>query len=183
VSVTLDLHKLGWQPVAAGILAVPDTGALRPLGPRADYLNAEDDTDAGLPDLLGRSLRTSRRPDVLKIAVTLRAYGRDGLGALVDAVCGHARDLAAKAAAHPGLEVYGPPDISTVLLRPAGADDAQVAALRRRLLYEGRAVLGRAVAGGRLWLKATLLNPHLRPDDLDALLRAVVSDQEGTTAP
>ncbi|NBM20709.1 aminotransferase class V-fold PLP-dependent enzyme, partial [Streptomyces sp. GC420] len=83
-SVTLDLHKLGWQPVAAGLLAVPDTARLAPLAHRADYLNAEDDTAAGLPDLLGRSLRTSRRPDVLKIAVTLRALGRRGLAELVD---------------------------------------------------------------------------------------------------
>lgn len=173
VSVTLDLHKLGWQPVAAGLLAVPDGAALRPLGHQADYLNAADDTDAGLPDLLGRSLRTTRRPDVLKIAITLRALGREGMGALVDAVCGHARQLAAAVERHPALELYGRPSISTVLFRPAGADDEQVAELRRGLMYEGRAVLGRATATGRLWLKATLLNPHIRPQDLDALLRLV----------
>ncbi|WP_329130737.1 aminotransferase class V-fold PLP-dependent enzyme [Streptomyces sp. NBC_01476] len=171
VSVTLDLHKLGWQPVAAGLLAVPDSAALRPLGHRAEYLNAADDTEAGLPDLLGRSLRTTRRPDILKVAVTLRAVGREGMAALVDAVCDHAVALAAKVDRHPGLELYGQPTISTVLFRPRGADDEQVAELRRRLLYDGRAVLGRARAGGRLWLKATLLNPYLRPEDLDALLQ------------
>jgi L-2,4-diaminobutyrate decarboxylase len=171
VSVTVDLHKLGWQPIAAGLLAVPDGAALRPLDEQADYLNATDDTEAGLPDLLGRSLRTTRRPDVLKIAVTLRALGRDGIGALVEAVCDLARDLAARIDRHPGLVLYGPPAISTVLFRPAGADDEQVAALRRRLLQQGRAVLGRATADGRLWLKATLLNPHAHPDDLDALLK------------
>jgi L-2,4-diaminobutyrate decarboxylase len=173
VSVSLDLHKLGWQPVAAGLLAVPDGAALRPLGHQADYLNADDDTEAGLPDMLGRSLRTSRRPDVLKIAVTLRALGRDGMGALVDAVCGHARTLAAAVDEHPDLDLYAHPTISTVLFRPAGAGDEQVAELRRELMYEGRAVLGRAAAGGRLWLKATVLNPYTRPEDLDALLRMV----------
>jgi L-2,4-diaminobutyrate decarboxylase len=80
---------------------------------------------------------------------------------------------------HPGLALYGQPVISTVLFRPQGADDDQVAELRRRLLYEGRAVLGRARAGGRLWLKATVLNPYLRPEDLDALLQLTM---EGTTA-
>jgi L-2,4-diaminobutyrate decarboxylase len=170
VSVTLDLHKLGWQPVAAGLLAVPDTAALRPLDHRAEYLNPADDTEAGLPDLLGRSLRTTRRPDILKVAVTLRALGRDGLAALVDAVCEHAAELAARVNRHPELTLYAPPVISTVLFRPTGASDEQVAQLRRRLMYDGRAVLGRARAGGRLWLKATLLNPLLRPQDLDALL-------------
>jgi L-2,4-diaminobutyrate decarboxylase len=52
-----------------------------------------------------------------------------------------------------------------------------VAAVRRRLLHEGRAVLGRARLDGRLWLKATLLNPHTRPDDLAHLLKLV----EGST--
>ncbi|MFE0682362.1 pyridoxal phosphate-dependent decarboxylase family protein [Streptomyces sp. NPDC058961] len=169
-TVTLDLHKLGWQPVAAGLIAVADPSRLTPLGHRADYLNADDDTEAGLPDLLGRSLRTTRRPDALKIAVTLRALGRDGLAHLVDRVCDHARQLAQLIDRHAQLELYATPAISTVLFRPRGADDTTVADIRRTLLHHGTAVLGRARADGRLWLKATLLNPHLTPHDLHTLL-------------
>ncbi|MEU7403983.1 MULTISPECIES: pyridoxal phosphate-dependent decarboxylase family protein [unclassified Streptomyces] len=172
-TVALDLHKLGWQPIPAGVLTVTDTGDLAALHHRADYLNADDDTDAGLPDLLGRSPRTSRRPDVLKTAVTLKTLGRAGLGALVDTVCSLAREFADLVAAHPGFELHAPPTISTVLFRPAGATDDAVAAVRRTLLTTGRAVLGRARADGRLWLKATLLNPHAGPDDLAALLTLV----------
>ncbi|MEU6774344.1 aminotransferase class V-fold PLP-dependent enzyme [Streptomyces sp. NPDC046759] len=172
-TVTLDLHKLGWQPVAAGLLAVARPGELAVLHHRAGYLNADDDTEAGLPDLLDRSLRTTRRPDVLKIAVTLKTLGRTGLGALIDRVCGHAREFAALVDEHPGFELYDRPVISTVLFRPADATDDAVAAVRRRLLHEGRAVLGRARLDGRLWLKATLLNPHTRPDDLAQLLKLV----------
>ncbi|MBL1084822.1 aminotransferase class V-fold PLP-dependent enzyme [Streptomyces actinomycinicus] len=176
-TVTLDLHKLGWQPVAAGLLAVARPHELAALRQRADYLNADDDTEAGLPDLLGRSLRTTRRPDILKIAVTLKTLGRSGLGALVDQVCARAREFASLVQDHPGLELHARPVISTVLFRPADADDATVAVVRRRLLQEGRAVLGRARADGRLWLKATFLNPHARPDDLAHLLKLV----EGST--
>ncbi|MFJ9349583.1 pyridoxal phosphate-dependent decarboxylase family protein [Streptomyces sp. NPDC101237] len=176
-TVTLDLHKLGWQPVAAGLLAVARPAELGVLHHRADYLNADDDTEAGYPDLLGRSLRTTRRPDVLKIAVTLRTLGRSGLGALVDQVCARAREFAAQVRDHPGFELYGPPVISTVLFRPAGATDDDVAGIRRSLLHDGRAVLGRARPDGRLWLKTTLLNPHTRPDELAVLLKLV----EGTT--
>jgi L-2,4-diaminobutyrate decarboxylase len=170
-TVALDLHKLGWQPAAAGLLAVRDPSDLTALNQRADYLNADDDTEAGLPDLLGRSLRTTRRPDILKIAVTLKTLGRSGLGALVDTVCARARDLAALVRDHSAWELYDEPVLSTVLFRPAHASDTTVAAVRRRLLTDGRAVLGRARLDGRLWLKATLLNPHTRPDDLAALLR------------
>jgi L-2,4-diaminobutyrate decarboxylase len=172
-TVTLDLHKLGWQPVAAGLLVVKDPHDLDALSHRADYLNADDDTEAGLPDLLGRSLRTTRRPDILKVAVTLKTLGRAGLGALVDQVCARAVELADLVEAHPGFELYDPPTLSTVLFRPAEASDEAVAAVRRTLLHEGRAVLGRALLDDRLWLKATLLNPHTRPGDLAALLKLV----------
>jgi L-2,4-diaminobutyrate decarboxylase len=176
-TVTLDLHKLGWQPVAAGLLAVRDAHDLAALRQHADYLNADDDTEAGLPDLLGRSLRTTRRPDVLKLAVTLKTLGRSGLGTLVDQVCAHARHFADLVDAHPGFELHAPPVISTVLFRPTDATDTTVAAVRRALLTDGRAVLGRARLDGRLWLKATLLNPATGPDDLAALLHLAAASR------
>ena len=176
-TITLDLHKLGWQPVAAGLLTVKNPRDLTALTQHTDYLNAEDDTETGLPDLLGRSLRTTRRPDILKIAITLKTLGRTGLATLVDQVCDHAHTLAALIHDHPDLELHDPPTISTVLFRPTDATDDTVAALRRQLLHHGRAVLGRARLDGRLWLKATLLNPHTRPEDLTGLLKLV----EGTT--
>ncbi|WP_097870615.1 pyridoxal phosphate-dependent decarboxylase family protein, partial [Streptomyces sp. rh34] len=149
-SVTFDLHKLGWQPVAAGVLAVADAGMLAPLSLRADYLNADDDTEAGLPDLLGRSIRTTRRPDALKMAVTFRALGRRGLGELVERCVRTAHEFGRAVDARPALRRRpGDIGISTVLFRPAVADalpdeegDAVVAAVRRTLLAEGRAVLG-----------------------------------------
>ncbi|WP_189802336.1 pyridoxal phosphate-dependent decarboxylase family protein [Streptomyces tanashiensis] len=179
-TVTVDLHKLGWQPAAAGLLAVRDAADLAVLGHTADYLNADDDTEAGFPGLLGRSLRTTRRPDVLKTAVTLRALGRTGLGALVDTCMGLAQDLADLVEKAPGLELRARPTLTTVLFRPAGAADETVAAIRRTLLAEGRAVLGRAGADGRLWLKATLLNPHATPGDLNRIL-TLVTLVEGST--
>lgn len=161
-SVAVDLHKFGWQPIAAGLLATREP--ITALDVRADYLNPDDDMEAGLPDLLGRSLRTSRRPDAFKIAVTLRALGRAGVGALVERCCRRAEDVAEAIDRHPGLRLWGPPALSTVLFRPVGATDDRagdtaVAGIRRRLLDEGRAVLGRATVDGRVWLKLTLLNP------------------------
>ncbi|MFJ9677474.1 pyridoxal phosphate-dependent decarboxylase family protein [Streptomyces sp. NPDC101194] len=172
-SVTLDLHKLGWQPAPAGILAVPDRTRLDTLHHHAPYLNAADDTEAGLPDLLGRSLRTTRRPDALKIAVTLQALGRTGLADLIDRTITAAHRLADLITTTPTLDLYDRPTISTVLFRPTDADDNTVATIRRTLLTRGHAVLGRARTDDRLWLKATLLNPHTTPDDLRTLLDLV----------
>ena len=181
-SMALDLHKLGWQPIAAGVFAARDADALAALSVRADYLNAADDTEAGMPDLLGRSLRTSRRPDCLKLAVTFRALGREGIAALVEHCCSLAVDAAAAVRAHPALRLWGEPALSTVLLRPTVADglstadgDALVADIRRRLMESGRAVLGRATVDGQVWLKLTLLHPGATPADYVGLLDLIAT--------
>jgi L-2,4-diaminobutyrate decarboxylase len=147
---------------------------LTALDVRADYLNAEDDTDAGLPDLLGRSLRTSRRPDAFKIAVTLRALGRHGVGALVEHCCRVAVEVADLVEAHPGLTLWNRPALSTVVFRPDRTDE-QVADIRRRLMADGTAVVGRAAVDGQVWLKLTLLRPNASADEYAGLLDLVAS--------
>ena len=182
-TVAVDFHKFGWQPLAAGLLTVRDSTLLEPLSLVADYLNATDDQQAGFPDLLGRSIRTSRRFDVLKLAVTFRAIGRSGLTQLTDRCCAAAATLAEAIDARPGLRLQAQPQISTVLFRPVVADtmapadgNALIADLRRTLLVAGSALLGRATTtDGRLWLKFTALNPETTETQLDRLLDLVES--------
>ncbi|GCD99812.1 amino acid decarboxylase [Embleya hyalina] len=188
-SVGLDLHKLGWQPIAAGVFLVRDAALLGPLAQRAAYLNPDDDQRAGYVSLLGNSPRTTRRADVFKIAVTLRALGRAGLGELVDRCHDLARHAAEAIRADPHLELSAEPVLTTVVFRylRRGHDpddpvdraeaDRVNAALRRRLLHEGRAVIGRTELGdepGAVRLKLTLVNPDTTGADLGALLAAVV---------
>ncbi|WP_063774297.1 pyridoxal phosphate-dependent decarboxylase family protein [Streptacidiphilus rugosus] len=212
-TVGLDLHKLGWQPVAAGALLAREAAMLTPLEQRVAYLNPADDEEAGYVSLLGRSLRTTRRPDAFKVAVTLRTLGRSGLGALVDRCHALARYASAAITAQPRLEAVAEPVLTTVLFRylpsvpktesgesgksedsvepvasagsvaSAGAEaDAVNAELRRRLLAEGSAVVGRTelpgTGHGRVRLKLTLLNPHTTEADLDRLLGLVVAAGE-----
>ncbi|CAL9605536.1 L-2,4-diaminobutyrate decarboxylase [Nocardiopsis dassonvillei] len=176
-SVGLDLHKLGWQPVAAGVLLTRERALFAPLSRSVDYLNPADDEEAGYPSLLGYSLRTTRRADVFKIAVTLRVLGTDGLGRLVDACRDLTLRTAAGVTAHPRLQLAAAPSLTTVVFRyDAGADSDEVnARLRRRLLEEGRAVVGRTRIDGRVWLKLTLLNPATTAEDTAALLAEVVA--------
>lgn len=192
-TITLDLHKFGWQPVAAGVFLTRERAAFEPLDRQVAYLNPEDDEEAGYTSLLGHSLRTTRRPDAAKIAVTLKALGRTGLGALVDRCHDLARHAADAIAAHPRLALYAPPTLSTVVFRYVPADapedvvDAVNARLRRRLLREGLAVVGRTTAPdpttGReaVQLKLTLLNPDTEPRTVDALLAAVARAGERET--
>ncbi|KQV04571.1 MULTISPECIES: pyridoxal-dependent decarboxylase [unclassified Kitasatospora] len=182
-SVSLDWHKFGWQPAAAGVFLVRRAESYGSLARRAAYLNPADDEQAGYPSLLGRSLRTTRRADAFKLLVTLRTLGRKGLGALVDACHDLALATAGAVEAAGDLELHCAPVLSTVVFcyRPAGAGPAELdrlnAELRRELLRSGRAVVGRTElpgeGPGRVRLKLTLLNPHATLADTEALLAAV----------
>ncbi|MGW5364923.1 pyridoxal phosphate-dependent decarboxylase family protein [Actinopolymorpha pittospori] len=177
-SVALDLHKLGWLPIPAGVFLSRDRDLFTPLTTRVSYLNPADDERAGIPSLLGRSLRTTRRADVLKIAVALRALGLAGMGALVERCHDLAHYAADRITARPDLVLHARPVLTTVVFSyaaAAGRTSAVNAGLRRRLLFEGRAVIGRADLAGVARLKLTLLNPHATPADVDQLLDAVVA--------
>ncbi|WP_354643195.1 pyridoxal phosphate-dependent decarboxylase family protein [Kitasatospora camelliae] len=179
-SLSLDWHKLGWQPVPAGVFLVRRAETYAPLARRAVYLNPADDEEAGYPSLLGRSLRTTRRPDAFKLAVTLRTLGREGLGRMVDACHDLARAAAEAVRAEPALELATEPQLTTVVFRYRPRTDAPAASdrlngeLRRALLRSGRAVIGRTelpgTGPGRVRLKLTLLNPRTTPAQVARIL-------------
>jgi len=189
-SITLDLHKLGWQPAAASVLLLADPRKFAALEREVAYLNPSDDSEQGLDGLLGRSLQTTRRPDALKVVATLLAYGQRGMGALVDACHDLARYAERRITRERELELVAPAELTTVVFRyrcragvpePAELEDRVNGALRRRLLERGVALIGRtsvslagAEAPARVCLKLTLLNPTARPGDIDDLVRAVL---------
>lgn len=121
-SITLDLHKIGWQPAASSVLLVSDPAAFSALDRQVAYLNPEDDGEAGFDGLLGRSLQTTRRPDAVKAAATLLTYGRSGLGRMVDTCHDLARHAERRILAEPELELVAPAELTTVVFRHRGAD-------------------------------------------------------------
>jgi L-2,4-diaminobutyrate decarboxylase len=184
-SITLDLHKLGWQPIPAGVFLVKKAASLRTLEKRVAYLNPLDDEQAGYPSLLGRSLRTTRRADAVKIAAAFAALGREGFAELTDRCLDLAKYTARAIEKRPSLELTAEPALTTVLFRylPQNPDDTDHvnAALRRHLLATGRAVVGRTelprhregTPGGTVRLKLTLLNPHTAESQIDGLLDVI----------
>jgi L-2,4-diaminobutyrate decarboxylase len=185
-SVTVDLHKIGWQPASASAVLVRDAARFAPLDSQISYLNPADDTLAGYGGLLGRSLQTTRRADAVKVAATLLAHGRLGLGRMIDVCHDLARHAQRRISTEPRLELVSPAQLSTVVFRyrgsRPGSDNLLNAALRRRLLRSGRALVGRTEvrldgpsAAPSVCLKLTLLNPTARPQDIDTLLEAVLA--------
>ena len=180
-SITADLHKLWFMPIGASALLVPDVASLRAVHHSSDYLNRPDDEAAGMLNLVGRSLDTSRRFDALKILVGLRTTGRLALAAMIEHLVGLARAAGELVEEHDELELLAAPSTVMVVFRwrPAGAPpgdeaiDAANVAAQRSLFAGGQALVGRTRLEGRVALKLTLVNPLASADDVRGLLALV----------
>ncbi|MGW0606856.1 pyridoxal phosphate-dependent decarboxylase family protein [Streptomyces sp. NPDC002644] len=181
-SIALDWHKFGWQPASSSVLLLADARNFQPLHREAPYLNPADDEEAGFPNQLGHTLETTRRADVLKVAASFRHLGRRGMAELIDhchAMALHAEKLVAE---HPKLEAAAPVVLTRLVFRylPERRElsDQVNAGLRRRLLHEGRVVIGRTLRHfdtvPHIHLKLTLINPVTTPRDVEDLIDAVV---------
>ena len=185
-SVTVDFHKLWFQAITCGAFLVRDGATLEPARLHSDYLNPDEDD---LPNLVDKSLQTTRRFDALKLLVSLRAHGRR-LGGAVEATLDLAARAAGLVATDPSLQLGRPPSLNTVLFRYAGDEpyepeelDRVNDAIRSSLLHSGTAVIGRTRLEGRVFLKLVLMNPATTADDLQELLALVVDVGSALHAP
>ena len=166
-SLAVDFHKLFYQPLSCGAFLVRDGDEFGRIARNAAYLNPEGD-DA--PNLVAKSVQTSRRFDALKPYLTFRALGRERLAELVESTLRLADDVADRIAADPYFELAAEPSLDTVVFRctpdrdhpTLDADewaDRLNREVRDRLLDDGAAVVARTEVDGRAYLKFTLLNP------------------------
>ncbi|GAA2681326.1 MULTISPECIES: lysine decarboxylase DesA [Streptomyces] len=184
-SVTVDYHKSFFQPVSSSAVLVRDAATLRHATYHAEYLNPRRMVQERIPNQVDKSLQTTRRFDALKLWMTLRVMGADGIGALFDEVC----DLAAEGwkllAADPRFDVVVQPSLSTLVFRHIPADVTDPAEIDRANLYarkalfaSGDAVVAGTKVAGRHYLKFTLLNPETTLADIAAVLDLIAGHAE-----
>ncbi|MFE6283290.1 lysine decarboxylase DesA [Streptomyces sp. NPDC057877] len=184
-SVTVDYHKSFFQPVSSSAVLVRDAATLRHATYHAEYLNPRRMVQERIPNQVDKSLQTTRRFDALKLWMTLRVMGADGIGQLFDEVC----DLAAEGfdllAADPRYDVVVEPTLSTLVFRyipaavtdPAEIDRANLHA-RKALFASGAAIVAGTKVNGRHYLKFTLLNPETKASDIAAVLDLIAGHAE-----
>ncbi|MFI5678258.1 lysine decarboxylase DesA [Streptomyces cellulosae] len=184
-SVTVDYHKSFFQPVSSSAVLVKDAATLRHATYHAEYLNPRRMVQERIPNQVDKSLQTTRRFDALKLWMTLRVMGADGVGQLFDEVC----DLAVQGwellAADPRFDVVVEPTLSTLVFRhipaavtdPADIDRANLYA-RKALFASGDAIVAGTKVDGRHYLKFTLLNPETTVDDIAAVLDLIAGHAE-----
>ncbi|MFV8186887.1 MULTISPECIES: lysine decarboxylase DesA [unclassified Streptomyces] len=184
-SVTVDYHKSFFQPVSSSAVLVRDAATLRHATYHAEYLNPRRMVTERIPNQVDKSLQTTRRFDALKLWMTLRVMGADGIGELFDQVCDLASEGWRMLAADPRFDVVVRPSLSTLVFRyvPAavtGPDEIDRANLyaRKALFASGDAVVAGTKVGGRHYLKFTLLNPETTTDDIAAVLDLIAGHAE-----
>lgn len=184
-SVTVDYHKSFFQPVSSSAVLVRDASTLRHATYHAEYLNPRRMVHERIPNQVDKSLQTTRRFDALKLWMTLRVMGADGIGQLFDEVCDLAVEGWELLAADPRFDVVVEPTLSTLVFRyipaavtdPAEIDRANLYA-RKALFASGDAVVAGTKVGARHYLKFTLLNPETQASDIAAVLDLIAGHAE-----
>jgi L-2,4-diaminobutyrate decarboxylase len=177
-SIGMDFHKLFWQPISCSAFLLRDGAQFRHMELHADYLNPEVHEELGIPDLVSKSLATTRRFDALKLWISLQVLGEEKLGMMIDRTLDLARHAAQVILRTPRLELFQEPSLGCVLFRyrPLLDDDSDRlnAGLRQGLLDRGIAVIGHTRIQGRQYLKLTCMNPAVSEEQYESLLTQVV---------
>lgn len=181
-SITIDFHKLFWQPIPCSALLVRDAKSFDSIKLHSDYLNPEVHEEEGIPNLVTTSLLTSRRFDALKLWISFQSLGREKLGAMIEQTM-HLADHAARVIrSEPDLKLMCEPQLSTVVFRYVSDKDSESdrinSEIRRRLFDDGLAVIGHTRVGERQCLKLTCLNPSATEKDMEDLVGLVRSAGE-----
>ena len=173
-SVTIDFHKLWWQPFNASALVVRDVERFDLLRVRSNYLDRGDERD-GMVNLVGRSLDTSRRFDAAKVVASLRAIGRTTFAAMLDYLVSLSAYAASAIAASEDFELLAPASAVTCVFDAPGHEPDDLRRVQQDLLAEGAMVLGRTEIHGRAALKFTFMNPLATEGDVDELLSVIAA--------
>ncbi len=177
-SLAFDFHKWGHVPYDAGCILVRDETLHREtFAADAAYLQRERrglasgdwwPCDYG-PDL-------SRGFRALKTWFTLKVHGTDALAAAISRSCALARDLQARVAAAPALELLAPVTLNIVCFRYVCEQADKINRIIVADLQEaGEVAPSLTVIDGKVAIRAALFNHRTDERDLEALVRGAVA--------
>ena len=189
-SLAFDAHKWLHAPYAVGCVLFRDEGAQRAaFASNPAYLaRADRGAAAGAPWFTDYGLELSREFRALKVWFTLRHFGIDRLGASIARTCALAATLGEHVERAADLELLAPVTLNVVCFRYLGPDldetglDRLNGAIAIAVQESGIAVTSTTRIGGRLALRACIVNHRTDELDLDMLLMAVRTAGRSLTA-
>jgi len=169
-SITVDFHKLFYQPISCGAFLLKDQSNFDLMKLHADYLNPETNEAEGIPDLVTKSIQTTRRFDALKLWISLQTLGREKFGEMIESTIDLAAAVAQMIRADSQLELATIPTLNAVVFRYSSGNSKQDnwinSQIRLTLLQHGEVVLAQTCIAGNTYLKFTLLNPRTTLADI-----------------
>jgi glutamate/tyrosine decarboxylase-like PLP-dependent enzyme len=182
-SVTVDPHKWFFQAYDIGALIVRRREDLLGTFHRSPEYYASNRPEDEPLNWYQYSLEGTRRFRGLKLWMSWKQLGTDGLGALIERNDDLAAYLARRCAAEPDFEAMpSEPDLSVVCFRhlpsgqadwPDGAIDDYQARLQRALEVSGEAWVSVTTLRGRTFLRAGVVNYLSMELDVDRMLDAL----------
>ena len=168
-SATVDAHKWLYVPKSCSVLLVHDVVPLERAFshqegyiPHGEHLHAVD-----------RTLEYSRPLSALKLWLAFVVHGADAIRAAVQRNLVEARLLAALLRADDRFELLCEPPLSVVCFRRVWGDrqaeETHNRALAGALARDGRLLIAPAMADGRTWLRACLVNHRTTEEDVRAI--------------
>ena len=185
-SVTVDYHKSFFQPVSCGAFFTKHGKNLGYVSHHAEYLNPLSAKQEGTPNLVDKSLQTTRRFDALKLWLTLRIMGAQAIGNMFEAVIERTNEVYELFSSDGNIDVLHKPEISTLVFRfhpahssfkPFKVNDDFLnrcnAQIRKDIFKSGKAVIAGTKVNGQTYLKFTLLNPETTLQDIEEILAMI----------
>ena len=178
-SVTADYHKSYFQPVSSSAFIVSNRRYFGLITHYADYLNPKDQHCDDVPNLVDKSIQTTRRFDALKLWFTLRLMGKEKLGAYIEKVIETAERVAAILSKDPDFDLLNHSDISALVFRfnpisLQGVDLSQMNQyIKSSLFKSGEALVAGTKVHGQFYLKFTLLNPLTTTEHIKSILSTI----------
>jgi L-2,4-diaminobutyrate decarboxylase len=183
-SITVDFHKLFYQPISCGAFLLREGRYFNLLRLHADYLNPESNGELGILDLVVNSIQTTKRFDALKLFMSMQAVGRQTFAAAIDQTIDLATQIAQVIEADPSLSLAAHPTINAVvfryILQEQPPDIDRVARsnqindrIRLALIHQGQAIIAQTKVGNLTHLKFTLLNLRTELSHLETLLERI----------
>jgi len=180
-SATIDYHKTFYQPVSSSGFFMRDKSFVDYIKYHADYLNSKEQEDEGIPNMVKKSIQTTRRFDALKLWFTLRMIGTKGLSSYMDKAIENAQFTANLLRHRDDFEIIHKPEISAVVFRYTPFENGTETSycgvnsyIRKAIFNEGKAIITSTKVYNEVFLKFTLLNPLTTPQDIEEVIDLIV---------
>jgi glutamate/tyrosine decarboxylase-like PLP-dependent enzyme len=177
-SVTWNFHKAMGMPLSTSSFLTKDKGDLnQAFHVNADYLfhHEADDFDLGQ-----KSLQGGRRPEALKLWMSLKYEGEKGFSQRIEKLRANALYFAKAIEKNPNFELFQEPDSTIVCFRYISekgsiSDQNELnVKLREAIFNEGKIIFNYAPLHDKIYLRCVLLDPDFTHQQLDNILNSIL---------